>query len=104
MINITKKAAEQIRHSAKKTNSEEMPLRIAAKVAVDESIEYGIGFDASKEDDLHISCDDIEIVIAPEYADLLNGATLDFVEIEGGSFNFIVLNPNDPNFKPPQEE
>jgi iron-sulfur cluster assembly protein len=34
---------------------------------------------------------------------LLSGMTLDFVEIEPGSFQFIFMNPNDPEFTPPDD-
>ena len=104
MLTISDKAAEQIQLSAKQTNSEQLKLRIAAKVAVDESIEYGMGFDEEKEGDIIINLTGIEILIAPSSAELLNGAHLDFVEIEPEKFNFIFQNPNDPNYKPPKEE
>lgn len=103
MIKITPAAAEQISHSANESDSKDLPLRIAAKVAVDENIEYGIGFDEEKEGDIKFSSENIDVVIAPSSVDLLNGAVLDFVEIEPGNANFIFLNPNDPNFKPPSE-
>lgn len=90
--------------SAVQTQSEELKLRIAAKIAVDESIEYGMGFDEEKEGDIKVQIGDIEILVAPSSAELLNGAHLDFVEIEPNNFNFIFQNPNDPNFKPPKEE
>ena len=104
MITITPNAADQIRLSAKQSNSEDIPLRIAAKVAVDESIEYGLGFDEEKEDDMKFTSEGIDIIIAPSSADLLNGALLDFVEVEPGKPNFIFQNPNDPHYKPPKEE
>lgn len=104
MITISPTAAEQIRLSAQTSANEGMKLRIAAKVAVDESIEYGMGFDEPKEGDITAQDADIEILIAPSSADLLRGAHLDFVEIEPGQFNFIFLNPNDPNYKPPKAD
>ncbi len=103
MITISPRAAEQIRFSAKQSNSENMPLRIAAKVAVDESIEYGLGFDEEKEEDLKFTIEGINIIIAPSSAEFLHGAHLDFVELEPGNANFIFQNPNDPNYKPPKE-
>lgn len=102
MITISPRAAEQIRFSAKQSNAEDMPLRIAAKVAVDESIEYGLGFDEEKEDDLKFNIEGINIVVAPASAEFLHGAHLDFVELEPGHSNFIFQNPNDPNYKPPK--
>ena len=104
MITISSRAAEQIRFSAKQSNAEGLPLRIAAKVAVDESIEYGLGFDEEKEGDLKFKIEGIDIVIAPSSAEFLHGAHLDFVELEPGNANFIFQNPNDPNYKPPKEE
>ena len=102
MITISPAAAEQIRHSAQQTESESLALRIAAKVAIDESIEYGTGFDEKKQDDMEFTVEGIKLLIAPSSADLLHGAHLDFVEIEGGEHNFIFQNPNDPSYKPPK--
>lgn len=104
MITISPRAAEQIRLSAKQSNAEGLALRIAAKVAVDESIEYGLGFDEEKEGDMKFTCEGVDILIAPSSADLLQGAHLDFVELEPGNANFIFQNPNDPHYKPPKEE
>jgi len=104
MLTISDKAAEQIKLSAQQTQSEALKLRIAAKVAVDESIEYGMGFDEEKEGDIKVEAGGVEVLIAPSSAELLNGAHLDFVEIEPQTYNFIFQNPNDPNYKPPKEE
>jgi iron-sulfur cluster assembly protein len=104
MITISPRAAEQIRFSAKQSNAENLPLRIAAQVAVDESIEYGLGFDEEKEGDMKFTIEGIDIVIAPACAEFLQGAHLDFVELEPGNSNFIFQNPNDPNYKPPKED
>lgn len=104
MITISPSAAQQIKKQAEHSDSEDMGLRIAAKVAVDESIEYGMGFDDIKADDIQTTCEGVNILIAPSSAELLNGAHLDFVELEPGNFNFIFQNPNDPNYKPPTED
>ena len=105
MITISTAAAEQIRRSQVETQNENLKLRIAAKVAAeDESIEYGMGFDEQKEDDIVVSCEGVDVIIAPSNAEFLHGAHMDFVEIEPGQFSFIFLNPNDPNYKPPTED
>ena len=62
-----------------------------------------MGFDEEKEGDIVFSSEGVDIVIAPSNAELLHGAHMDYVEIEPGQFNFIFLNPNDPNFKSPTE-
>jgi iron-sulfur cluster assembly protein len=104
MITISPSAAEQIKRSAQQTDSDGMHLRIAAKVNVDESIDYGMGFDETREGDLHFNCEGVDIIIAPSSAEHLHGAHLDFVEIEPGNFNFIFQNPNDPHYKPPGKD
>jgi len=103
MITITPAAAAQIKLSADQGKAEGMSLRIAATRNDDNSIHYGMGFDDSKEDDVTITADDIEIIISPSSAVLLKDTTIDFVELEPGKFQFIFMNPNDPNYKPPVE-
>jgi iron-sulfur cluster assembly protein len=36
--------------------------------------------------------------------DLLNDAVLDYVQLDDGKYEFIFLNPNDPNYQPPDEK
>jgi iron-sulfur cluster assembly protein len=33
--------------------------------------------------------------------DLLTDTVLDYVQMDDGKYEFIFLNPNDPNYKPP---
>ena len=37
----------------------------------------------------------VALVVAPAHLDLLDGMTLDYVELEAGDFRFIFINPND---------
>jgi len=105
MITITPAAAKQIKESARQTQSEGMALRLAAKRMPDGSIHYGMGFDdIGRHDDLRFTCEGIEVVVAPVSLELLSGTTIDYVELEPGKFEFIFLNPNDPNYSPPTEE
>lgn len=103
MITVTEEAAKQIKLSAKQGKAEGMPLRIAASRNDDDSIHYGMGFDDSKEDDISITSEDVEIVVSPVSAELLGDTVLDFVELEPGKHQFIFMNPNDPSYKPPQD-
>ena len=103
MITITPAAAAQIKLSADQGKAEGMALRIAASRNDDNSIHYGMGFDDSKEDDVTVNAEDIEIVISASSAELLKDTTVDFVELEPEKFQFIFMNPNDPNYKPPAE-
>ncbi len=103
MITITPAAAAQIKLSAEQGKTEGMSLRIAASRNDDNSIHYGMGFDDSKEDDVTVPAEDIEIILSASSAELLKNTTIDFVELEPNKFQFIFMNPNDPNYKPPSE-
>ena len=103
MIKLTAAAAEQVRNSAEQANAEKLSLRIAARKKSDGSMDYGIGFDESTDEDMVFNCEGIEVVMAPEYGPLLSGATIDFVEIEPDDHRLIVMNPNDASFIPPKE-
>jgi len=100
VITITSAAAEQIKLSAKQGNAEGLPLRLAATKNADGSIHYGMGFaDLDTEDDLRFKSNDVTVVVAPSYMELLNNTEIDYVELENGEKNFIFKNPNDPNYK-----
>jgi iron-sulfur cluster assembly protein len=102
MITITPAAAEQIRTSARQGQMDDLAMRIAATKNPDGSIHYGMGFDDNQMDgDIHIKSEGIDIVVSGSSMTLVQGMTLDFVELEPGSYQFIFMNPNDPSFKPP---
>ncbi len=103
MITITPAAAVQIKLSAEQGKTEGMSLRIAASRNSDNSIHYGMGFDDSKEEDITVTTEDVEIIVSAASAELLKNTTIDFVELEDDKFQFIFLNPNDPDYKPPKE-
>lgn len=103
MITLTRSAAEQVKKSARESNLEGLSLRLAAKRLEDGSFDYGMGFDSEAEEDIKFKCEGVNVVVSPPYMELLNGVTLDYVELEPGSFNFIFLNPNDPSYSPPKE-
>jgi iron-sulfur cluster assembly protein len=103
MITVTPAAAAQIKLSAEQGKTEGMSLRIAASRNDDNSIHYGMGFDDSKEDDVTVTTEDIEIIVSTSSAELLKNTTIDFVELEPDKFQFIFMNPSDPAYKPPAE-
>jgi len=98
MIKVTPAAAAQIKISAEQGKSEGMSLRIAATRNADKSIHYGMGFDSNKADDISVAAGDIEIIVSAASAKLLRDTTIDFVELEPDKFQFIFMNPNDPNY------
>jgi len=104
MITVTAAAAEQIRNSAQQGKIEGLPLRIAAQRQTDGAIHYGMGFDDSKVDgDTRVTSEGVELVVAPTSTELLRGTVIDYVELDPGKFEFIFMNPNDPNYTAPEE-
>ena len=102
MIIITPQAAEQILKSAQQAGPGNVCLRLAARLDDKGAIEYGMGFDDKADGDARLVTNDITILIASGSAELLTGATLDYVEINPGEQRFIFINPNDPSHKPPK--
>ena len=101
---ITEAAVEQIKQSARESNSENMALRIAAKRKADGGIEYAMGFDEPDAQDSRLDLSGVIVLVAPTSTDLVAGMTLDYVELENGQHSFIFLNPNDPHFVPPKAD
>jgi len=103
MFKITPTATQQVLSAAKQGGTEGLSLRLAVHQKPDGSIDYRMGFDDATDEDIRISSEGIDIVMAPEYVPLLAEATMDFVEIEPGQRHFIFLNPKDANYSPPDE-
>ncbi len=99
MFQLTPAAAEQILQAAKTQpqGDENMAacLRVAAKLEEGEIV-YGLGFDEEREQDSVIESCGVTLLIAPRSLPLLEGASLDFVELKPGEFQFIFINPNEP--------
>jgi iron-sulfur cluster assembly protein len=104
MFKVTTAAAEQVRIAAKQGGTEGLSLRLAANQKPDGSIDYRMGFDDATDEDIRMSCEGFDIVMAPEFVPLLDDASMDYVEIEPGQFHFIFLNPKDANYSPPGEK
>lgn len=103
MITITPQAAAQIRRSAQH-NKTDMPLRVAVRRESDGSFVYGMGFDEPGENDTAFVSEGIEVLVSNAVKDMLEGATLDYVELEPGQHQFIFINPNDPAHTPPKSD
>ena len=94
MFNVTPQAAAQIKSATPEdAEAEALALRIAARRMPDGEIDYGMGFDEQREFDLEIAVEGVNILIGPNSRELLEGVTLDYVELEPGQFHFIFLPP-----------
>jgi iron-sulfur cluster assembly protein len=103
MFKVTENASSQIQQAAKQSGADGMALRVAAKQKPDGTLDYLMGFDEIKDDDIRVTTEGVEIIMAPEYIPLLDEAIMDFVELDGGDKEFIFLNPKDASYVPPNE-
>jgi len=101
MFEITESAAAQVLVAAEQGGTEGMALRMAAQRKEDGSIDYLMGFDEAKENDIRFSVRGIDVIMSPQYMTLLDDAVMDYVELEEGDFRFIFMNPEDANYSPP---
>ena len=104
MFKLTADAATQIRRSAADTGTENLAHRIAAKRRPDGGIEYGMGFDVERANDIQVLSEGITLLISHHSKDLLQGTVLDFVELNPGEIEFIFINPNDADSAPAARE
>ena len=104
MVMITQRAAEQIKIAAEKSGSQGMTLRIAAQRKPDGSIDYAMGFDDVAITDTQQQFYGVDVIVSATSDTLLEDTTLDYVELDEGDYQFIFLNPNDPNYVPPNPE
>jgi len=103
IISFSPAAIAQIKTNIQDSGLNATALRIAATMTADETINYGMGFDETKEGDVQFTYDNVNFLVSPDCLELLNGAHVDYVKIENDQYHFIFLNPNDPNYKPPVE-
>lgn len=96
MFTVTKAAAQQIQHASITSDAQALALRIAAKRNQDGSMEYGMGFDEAKDEDMRVDLNGVSVVIAEEHQALLDATVLDFVELNPGEFNFIFTENVEP--------
>jgi iron-sulfur cluster assembly protein len=104
MITLTPTAAKQVKHSAKESNLDGLPLRLACTRMEDGSFHYGMGFDDVKEGDVTHTSEGIDVIVSITANEFMNGTTVDFVELEEGKEEFIFMNPNDPSYVPPAKK
>ena len=105
MISLSTAALEQIKISSAQGEMGALPIRIAIKEQDDGSFHYAMGFDEQRlPGDNFLNFDGVDLVVSEGSKNLAEGMTIDFVELEPGKSEFIFLNPNDPNYKPPTEE
>jgi iron-sulfur cluster assembly protein len=94
MIRLTPEAAEQIQASAAQGGMQDMPLRIAAKETDDGGVEFGMGFDEERDNDVRFDAQGVTLLVSAVSAPFLVGMTVDFVDAEEGA-HFVFLPSDD---------
>jgi len=97
MFNLTPAAAQQIQQAAQASGAVELALRVAAKKDAAGELQYGMGFDDPKDEDMKLDLEGVAVVIADESQELLFDTVLDFVELNPGEFNFIFIPNSHPS-------
>jgi len=91
MFSMTPAAVDEIVAAARRSNADEMALRVAARQVADGSIEFGMGFDEQREDDEPLKFDRLTVLVGSRSRPLLEGAVLDYVEAEPGRCDFVFI-------------
>ena len=104
MITVTEAAAQQVMRSVEQSGALGLPLRIAIHPkGPGGSFHYQMGFDDKvDEGDEQVQNQGVLLIVDKDSAALAKGMTLDYVEIDG-TLEFIFVNPNDPNYRPPAQ-
>jgi iron-sulfur cluster assembly accessory protein len=103
MFTVSPEAATQIKISIAETGVKGQPLRVAVEKSATGEFHYQMGFDDStKYGDAKAVSEGVELVVDAASANLIEGMMIDYIDLEG-SMEFVFMNPNDPNYKAPEE-
>lgn len=96
MFTVTQTAAVQIAKAAELSGAQGLGLRIAAKITPEGDVEFGMGFDEARIEDMEIVCQaGVNVLIGPKSWEILKGATMDYVELAPGQFGFVFIPPRE---------
>jgi iron-sulfur cluster assembly protein len=104
MIKITDQAQLIFKKEIAKEENKGFKLRLAAMKKDNKDFQYALGFDDNiTKNDKILNIDEIEVIMSNVSFEICDGMTIDYVELEKNQFNFIFLNPKDPNYVEPKE-
>ncbi|MCK5378255.1 MAG: iron-sulfur cluster assembly accessory protein [Acidobacteria bacterium] len=96
MISFSESAIAKVHEfSASMPEAEGKNLRIFIQGVGCSGFSYGFTFDDKRDDDTVVEAGDLQVLVDPQSAPHLTGATVDFTEDQRGS-GFTVENPNAP--------
>jgi iron-sulfur cluster assembly protein len=97
MVSFSQHAIEKVREFAgQMPEAEGKNLRLFIQGVGCGGFSYGFAFDERRDGDTVVEDEDLVVLIDPQSAPLLEGASVDFVEDERGA-GFVVDNPNTPD-------
>jgi len=93
MIQLTARAANQVRTMRGEAAAPERNLRLFIETGGCSGMQYGMSFDAAKPDDAAFESEGVAIVVYPKSLAHLDGTTIDFDDGLHGK-GFEIKNPN----------
>jgi iron-sulfur cluster insertion protein len=93
-LNFTDRAMEKVRYfAAQMPDASGKPLRVFVQGGGCSGFQYGFTFDDRRDNDAEFSVSEIRVIVDPQSATYLKGATVDYLEDFRGA-GFSVENPN----------
>lgn len=93
MITLTDRAVTQIRHLESEKATEGQLLRIFVEAGGCSGFEYGMSFDAKKDDDQVLKSNGVSFLVDPATLKSMDGSEIDFDDGLSGK-GFDIRNPN----------
>lgn len=93
MITLTDRAVRQIRQLESEKATEGQLLRVFVEAGGCSGFEYGMSFDAKKDDDQVLESNGVTFLMDPTSLEYLDGSEVDFDDGLSGK-GFDILNPN----------
>lgn len=93
LVNLTAAAAAKVRQFLADEAYSGKVFRVYIEGGGCSGFQYGFTFDESRDDDSRVESEEVEILVDPQSAMYLNGATVDWQEGLSGA-GFVVRNPN----------
>jgi len=88
---VTTAASREILAAAERSDAAGLALRVAARQIADGSLEYGMGFDEQREDDVPAEFGGLTVLLGSPSRPLLADTVLDYVELAPGRFDFVFV-------------
>ena len=94
MVEITETAAIELKSLLESEEKQDHSLRIFIAGMGCSGIQYGLALDnESKDDDVTISSNDVNIIMSKDVSEALNDAKVDYIDTAHGK-GFVIDNPN----------